>query len=130
MMRRVLSLMVCGTILALTMTACSAPTPAFAPTPPKRDAVRPAGAKTPDGGVPAPTTPNETTPTAVEHPATVDQDVNARIERVENGLIEVTTKGGPLWDFKRALAERMELYGVPGVSIAVEHGWPLLRGAP
>ena len=47
------------------------------------------------------------------------QGVNARIERVENGLIEVTTAGEPLWDFPRALVERMELYGVPGVSLAV-----------
>lgn len=47
------------------------------------------------------------------------QDVNARTERVENGLIEVTTQGAPLWDFPRMLVERMELYGVPGVSLAV-----------
>jgi CubicO group peptidase (beta-lactamase class C family) len=47
------------------------------------------------------------------------QDVNARIERVENGLVEVTATGGARWDHKLALVERMEHYGVPGASIAV-----------
>jgi CubicO group peptidase (beta-lactamase class C family) len=102
MMRRVLNLMMCGTILALLVTACSSPAPAVAPTPPKPDAVRPAGAKTPDGGVPTPAT-----------------NVNARIERVENGLIELAATGDVLWEHTLTLVERMEHYGVPGVSLAV-----------
>jgi CubicO group peptidase (beta-lactamase class C family) len=79
------------------------------------------------GATPAPsptavsiaTTTMEATPAAIERLAVLDQNVNARIERVENGLIEVTTNGEPLWDFPRTLLERMKLYGVPGASIAV-----------
>lgn len=73
--------------------------------------------------VPTPTTATEATPTATERLAMPDQDVNARIERVENGLVEVTTTGEPLWDFRRALVERLQHYGVPGASIAVINGY-------
>lgn len=107
------------TILVLVITACATSSPTVAPTPSTRDAVRPEGAKTPDGGIPVPTALLETTPAATERAAVLDQEVTARIERVENGLIEVTATGEPLWDFPRALVERMELYGVPGASLAV-----------
>jgi CubicO group peptidase (beta-lactamase class C family) len=45
--------------------------------------------------------------------------VEARIQRVENGLIAVTADGEIELGDPKTLAERMEHYGVPGVSIAV-----------
>jgi CubicO group peptidase (beta-lactamase class C family) len=46
--------------------------------------------------------------------------VQARIQRVENGLIALTELGSP-----KTLAERMAHYGVPGVSIAVINDYQL-----
>jgi CubicO group peptidase (beta-lactamase class C family) len=48
-----------------------------------------------------------------------------RIQRVENGLIAVTTEREFEWGDPKTLAERMEHYGVPGVSIAVINDYQL-----
>jgi CubicO group peptidase (beta-lactamase class C family) len=45
--------------------------------------------------------------------------VQARIQRVENGLIALTADGGLELGDPKTLVERMAHYGVPGVSIAV-----------
>jgi CubicO group peptidase (beta-lactamase class C family) len=45
--------------------------------------------------------------------------VQERIQKVENGLIAVTAEGELEWGDRKTLVERMEHYGVPGVSIAV-----------
>src|SRR4030042_5476837 len=54
------------------------------------------------------------------------QDLAARIQRVENGLIPnpgIVIKGQP--PGKAGLAERMKVYRVPGLSIAVINGYEL-----
>jgi CubicO group peptidase (beta-lactamase class C family) len=51
--------------------------------------------------------------------------VQERIQRVENGLIAVTAEGGLEMGDPKTLAERMEHYGVPGVSIAVINDYQL-----
>jgi len=45
-------------------------------------------------------------------------DLEEKIQRVENGLYERSTEGLPIGE-KMTLAERMEYYKVPGVSIAI-----------
>lgn len=45
--------------------------------------------------------------------------LSERIQRVESGLISVTESGQIHWDTRASIAERMQHYGVPGVSIAV-----------
>ncbi len=52
-------------------------------------------------------------------PTQVRTGLNPRIERVENGLIALSESGQVLSDKQMTLAERMEHYNVPGVSIAV-----------
>jgi CubicO group peptidase (beta-lactamase class C family) len=60
-------------------------------------------------------------------PAQVPADVavippsvlSERIDRVESALIPVTESGQIHWDTRASIAERMQHYGVPGVSIAV-----------
>ena len=56
-------------------------------------------------------------PTATVPPTISELD--ERIQRVENGLIRVSEDGQIMWEEKMTLAERMEYYEVPGVSIAV-----------
>jgi len=51
--------------------------------------------------------------------------VQERIQGVENGLIAVTAEGGLELGNPKTLAERMEHYGVPGVSIAVINDYQL-----
>ena len=51
--------------------------------------------------------------------------VHDRIQNVENGLIPVTADGQLELGECRTLADRMEYYGVPGVSIAVVDGFEL-----
>lgn len=46
-------------------------------------------------------------------------DVEARIEQVENGLVKMYATGPSRLGGKLTLAERMEHYQVPGVSIAI-----------
>jgi CubicO group peptidase (beta-lactamase class C family) len=62
-------------------------------------------------------------------PRTTEADpsdsVQGRIQRVENGLIAVTAEGELEWGDPKTLAERMEHYGVPGVSIAVINDYQL-----
>jgi CubicO group peptidase (beta-lactamase class C family) len=57
-------------------------------------------------------------PAKIGEPASASP-VDARIRRVENGLREFDRDGTVHWDKKYTIAERMEDYGVPGVSIAV-----------
>jgi CubicO group peptidase (beta-lactamase class C family) len=45
-----------------------------------------------------------------------------RIRRVEEGLLPLTAEGQVEWDDPRTLAERMEHYGLPGLSLAVIDG--------
>jgi CubicO group peptidase (beta-lactamase class C family) len=56
-------------------------------------------------------------PTAT--PSPIDPEIQQRIQRIENGLRPMTVEGQVDWEETRALAERMQQYGVPGVSIAV-----------
>jgi CubicO group peptidase (beta-lactamase class C family) len=51
--------------------------------------------------------------------------VEERIQRVENGLIAVTAEGELELGDPKTLTERMEHYGVPGVSIAVINDYQL-----
>ncbi len=51
--------------------------------------------------------------------AGLSRSVEARVQRVENGLIAMTPDGWIEPGDPKTLAERMEYYGVPGVSIAV-----------
>jgi CubicO group peptidase (beta-lactamase class C family) len=46
-------------------------------------------------------------------------DLDGRIQRVEDGLVEISADGQPIWGDQATFAERMEHYEVPGVSIAV-----------
>ena len=62
------------------------------------------------------------TPTTAADPS---DPVQERIQRVENGLIAVTAEGGLELGDPKTLAERMEHYGVPGVSIAVINDYQL-----
>ena len=88
---RVMSLIVCGTLSALLMMACSSPSPASpAPTP------MPMPSRTGDAC-----------------------GVDERIARVENGLVLMDANGQPQWGNTSSLAERMGYYQAPGVSIAV-----------
>jgi len=52
-------------------------------------------------------------------------EANAKMFRVENGLVHMTTNGQPEWGKTSTLAERMEHYQVPGVSIAVIDNYKL-----
>lgn len=61
------------------------------------------------------------TPTSAEP----SDSVRERIRRVENGLIAVSPEGKLEFGDARTLAERMEHYGVPGVSIAVINDYQL-----
>jgi CubicO group peptidase (beta-lactamase class C family) len=45
--------------------------------------------------------------------------VNERITQVENSLVTMTENSQPQWGSTATLAERIEHYRVPGVSIAV-----------
>ena len=51
--------------------------------------------------------------------------IQVRIQRVENGLIPLTAEGDFDWENPRTLNERMQHYGVPGVSIAVINDYQL-----
>jgi len=62
------------------------------------------------------------TPTTEADPS---DPVQERIQRVENGLIPVTAEGGLELGDPKTLAERMEHYGVPSVSIAVINNYQL-----
>src|SRR5512139_3095958 len=56
----------------------------------------------------------------------VSQDLGDRIQRIENGLIPnpgIVVKGQP--SGKTGIAERMKIYRVPGVSIAVINGYEI-----
>jgi CubicO group peptidase (beta-lactamase class C family) len=56
------------------------------------------------------------TKTEANGPATTEANTDARIKRVEQGLLpEVLIQGDPSW----SIAERMKFYKVPGLSIAV-----------
>jgi len=57
-----------------------------------------------------------TTSTLEAQPSIAAQD---RIQRVENGLIPISPEGDFDFGNPQSIAERMEHYGVPGVSIAV-----------
>ena len=57
--------------------------------------------------------------------ADLPSSIQEHIQRVENGLIPVTAEGGIELDELKTLAERMEHYGVPGVSIAVINDYQL-----
>ena len=59
-------------------------------------------------------------------PGGAPQDLGARIKRVENGLIPnpgIVVKGQP--PSKAGLTERMKVYRVPGVSVAVINGYEI-----
>ncbi len=56
-------------------------------------------------------------PTAT--PSPIDPEIQQRIQRIENGLRPMTAGGQVEWEETVALSQRMELHGVPGVSIAV-----------
>ena len=50
-------------------------------------------------------------------------DLELRMQRVENGLLpQVLVKGEPAW----TLAERMQHYKVPGVSLAIIHDFKIV----
>lgn len=61
------------------------------------------------------------TPTSAEP----SDSVKERIQRVENGLIAVSLEGKLEFGDAKTLAERMEHYGVAGVSIAVINDYRL-----
>ena len=50
-------------------------------------------------------------------------NLEERIRRVEEGLIPSNQSGRFAWDERKALAERMAHYSVPGVGIAVIEGF-------
>ena len=52
-------------------------------------------------------------------PAVISPEIEQRRQRVENGLVQVTQDGQVSWEEKYSILERMQHYGVPGVSIAV-----------
>jgi CubicO group peptidase (beta-lactamase class C family) len=51
--------------------------------------------------------------------AALPDSIQERIQQVENGLIPVTASGDFDWETACTLSERMQHYGVPGVSVAV-----------
>lgn len=54
---------------------------------------------------------------------TAQSDLEVRMQRVENGLLpQVLIKGEPAW----TLAERMQHYKVPGVSLAIIHDFKIV----
>jgi CubicO group peptidase (beta-lactamase class C family) len=74
------------------------------------------------GAPPAAPTPTPT-PTTEVQPSVEQQD---RIQQVEQGLIPLTPGGDLDFEDRRPLAERMEYYGVPGLSIAVIEDYRLV----
>jgi CubicO group peptidase (beta-lactamase class C family) len=58
-------------------------------------------------------------PTASPTPVPIIPPRDERIQRVESGLIPISAQGQPEWDEAKTLAERMDHYLTPGVSIAV-----------
>jgi CubicO group peptidase (beta-lactamase class C family) len=56
---------------------------------------------------------------------TDDPGLDERIDQVANGLVRMAADGQPQWGGTWALAERMEHYQAPGVSVAVIDGYHL-----
>jgi CubicO group peptidase (beta-lactamase class C family) len=64
-------------------------------------------------------------PTGTPKAAAAASDLEERIERVEHGLVPIFAGALPRWKKRVPLAERMEHYDTPGVSIAVIHDYEI-----
>jgi CubicO group peptidase (beta-lactamase class C family) len=64
-------------------------------------------------------------PPATATPLQDGDSLDARIHRVEHGLVPFDADLQPQWEETRTLAERMAYYQVPGLSIAVIDDWKI-----